>query len=330
MLNRKIMNSKTNIIIVVTCFLLLSGCNNTIHNRSIIIKTQIDLSKVVFIEPSSGFTDDELKIVQNFFPLVKNYPTTPYVPYNASDDNLRFQNLKNAIYGDKKYIWASLGGYGSARLFDELKMLKLPKAPKILIGYSDITFLHLLFNQWGWKTIHGAMPVDLLRKDINYKNFSLIGEILSNEKGTLSYNNIKPLNYKAHNINSIEGELIGGNLTLLANSLGTKWQLSGKNKIIFIEDIGSKGYATDRYLNQLKQAGIFKEVKAVLFGNLVGGDEHNEYALKRFADSVQFPVFYASYFGHGNDNYPLPFGFLSKISMKSDSDCELTINYDFK
>jgi muramoyltetrapeptide carboxypeptidase len=128
----------------------------------------------------------------------------------------------------------------------------------------------------------------------------------------------------------VKGEVIGGNLTLLGNSLGTEWQLDGNNKIIFIEDICSNGYVIDRDLTHLEQSGIFKNAKAILFGKFVGGDQNVEYAIKKFSDSIHLPVFYADFFGHGNSNYPLPFGFpTSIIKQKNEDTFTIKINYHF-
>lgn len=295
-----------------------------------LIRETIDLSQIVFVEPSSGMSDRALKSIQAFFPIVRAYPEKSSVPYHANDDVARFANLKSAIESDKKYLWAVKGGYGSARLFEQLKSIPPPSIPKVFIGYSDATFLHLFFGRWGWKTIHGAMPIDLARGEISYRNFTAIGEMISTQKGALSYGNIVGLNRLAKSHIPINGEVIGGNLTLLASSLGTPWELIGTDKIIFIEDTGVRGYGVDRGLNHLSQSGVLKDARAILFGEFLRGDEHVKYAIQRFADEAQLPVFIASNFGHGISNYPLPFGFVSEIRQNSDGEFTLTIPYDFR
>jgi muramoyltetrapeptide carboxypeptidase len=285
----------------------------------------------VFIQPSSGLTEDEFKIIQGIFPqAVEKSFVKSTEPYLANDDTTRFKELKEALYHkDKKIIWATLGGYGSTRLLEQLQTLEPPKNPKIFIGYSDATFLHLLLHKWGWKTIHGAMPYDLTNNNIDRKNFILIAQILKNLKGTLRYTGLTALNQLASGTKKVEGEILGGNLTLLANSLGTDWQLEGNHKIIFIEDIGSNGYVVDRDLTHLKQVGIFKNAKAILFGKFCGGDQNVEYAIKHFAESIPVPVFYADFFGHGDSNYPLPFGFPTSIVQQKNGTFNLTIGYNF-
>ena len=308
--------------------LMMQAAQETLE-QNMNLKDKIDLSEIAFIEPASAITDANLEAVQKFFPLERSFPALSPVPYHASDDVARFNNLKAAIYGDKKIIWAVRGGYGSARLFDELSLLTPPLQQKVLVGYSDVTFLHLFFNQWGWKTLHGAMPKDLSNKEVNLKNFTDLGEVLKHKKGTLAYNAMKCLNPQVLQESPVDGELLGGNLTLLANSMGTPWQLQGKNKIIFIEEVGSKGYVIDRNLTHLKQAGVFKEAKAVLLGSFIDGDENTPFALERFAAEMPCPVFQLDTFGHGKDNFPLPFGFVSRITKQRDGHT-LLINYDFE
>ena len=226
------------------------------------------------------------------------------------------------------------GGYGSARLFDGVRRMKPEGASKIFIGYSDSTFLHLLFNQWGWKTIHGAMPVDLLRgasggATVDPNNFLLLQNMLASLKNKVIYCGLKPLNPQAVNLGSVSGKLIGGNLTLLTNSLGTAWQIKGQDQIIFIEDCGVKGYAVDRDLTHLKHAGVFTNARAVLFGTFERGDDCIPHAIKKFAETLGIPVFSSNLFGHGKSNYPLPFGFESVIKRGGRDMFEINIEYDF-
>ncbi len=296
----------------------------------------IDFSQITYIAPASGLSESQWNKINEILKIPKIINGKAIhnnsIFYHAADDKTRFYNLLNALNGEAKYLWCIRGGYGSARLLDDLSSIKKPVKSKILIGYSDITFLHLLFNKWGWKTIHGAMPYDLINIKINPKNFSLLAKILSNPKGTLSYTELKAMNNVAKNSTAIKGEILGGNLTLLENSLGTSWEIDGKNKIIFIEDIGCPEYCIDRSLLHMKQAGIFLEAKAIIFGQFIlpNRSVNLNYAIQRFANEINIPVFSSQNFGHGNDNYPIIFGATSIISSKaSKPNFTLDINYDF-
>lgn len=246
------------------------------------------------------------------------------IPY--SDDG-RFQVLKNALTDENSntIIWALRGGYGTQRLIEKLDKLPKPKNQKIVIGYSDITALHLFLSQkWGWKTIHGPILSELLSEKVDSQNFQKIIDIL-NESPTLKSNNYRseinnlyPLNTAAQESISIQGLLTGGNLTMIQNSIGTKWEIETKNKIIFLEDDGEKGYRIDRLLEHLKQAGKFEGVKAVIFGDFTESDEHVEFAINRFSNETSIPIFKTNEFGHGFKNYPLIYNSEATIEKNSE------------
>src|SRR5207248_2342713 len=159
-------------------------------------------------------------------------------------------------------IWTLRGGYGSARLFNLLNTMKKPAKSKIFVGYSDATFLHLFLSRWDWKTIHAAGAGELLDANKKAKNFLHLFDILSGKIKNINYNGFKALNNAAKSIDEIKSSITGGNLTILVHSLGTPWQLKGANKIVFVEDVGIRGYALDRAFNHLVQANAFKDVVA--------------------------------------------------------------------
>ena len=102
----------------------------------------------------------------------------------------------------------------------------------------------------------------------------------------------------------INAKIMGGNLCLVESTLGTKYAPDLRNKILFLEDIDERGYALERALEHLRHANAFKGIKAVLFGDFVGGIERDGKdltlkALKRFAESSDFPVLRGVESGHG-------------------------------
>lgn len=106
----------------------------------------------------------------------------------------------------------------------------------------------------------------------------------------------------------------------MQTSIGTFWQIDGENKIIFIEEIGERGYRIDRMLEHLHQACIFKDVSAILLGDFIGGTEPNgssliKPVLERFAQSCEIPVVKVEGIGHGNINFPIPLGTKAKLTL---------------
>ncbi len=102
--------------------------------------------------------------------------------------------------------------------------------------------------------------------------------------------------------------IVGGNMTLVENSIGTVWQINTKGKILFLEDTRVYPYAIERSLDHLKQAHILDKVQAVIFGDFInsGNDDLVEIVKTRFAKSVNVPVFTIQGIGHGPINDPLP------------------------
>jgi muramoyltetrapeptide carboxypeptidase len=243
-----------------------------------------------------------------------NIDFSSFHPYHSDEDEVRFNDLKNAIYSDSKIIWCLRGGYGSARLLEKLSKLKKPKTAKILIGYSDITALHLFLNQkWGWQTIHGPMITSFSDAQFEKKCLTEIKNLLLTNKVQNEFK-LTPLNYAAETTKSIiAGELLGGNLAMVQSLFGTRFELKAKDRIIFLEDVNEKGYQVDRMLNHLSMSGSLSKAKAIVLGDFSGGEESSgennvPFALTRFALLQKIPVYRSSEFGHGKINRPLVIG----------------------
>ncbi|MCL2001062.1 MAG: LD-carboxypeptidase [Planctomycetes bacterium] len=274
------------------------------------------LCKILLIAPSSGVSSERVEAVGAIPGLRLTIPEhlfTTQVPYHSSGDENRFNGLREALQNDAPdtILWSLRGGYGAARLLPELRKIPPPAREKILIGYSDLTALHLfLAQEWGWKTIHGAMLTELLNPGKDPENFLRIADLIAKRLApdlpiVVEIDGLVPLNEPAKEAAPIEGLLTGGNLTLVQNSIGTDWEIQTRDKIVFFEDNGESGYKIDRYLNHLKQAGLLNSVKAVVFGDFTASDEFMEFALRRFADENAVPMYKSDAFGHGVKNYPL-------------------------
>ncbi len=229
--------------------------------------------------------------------------------YHANTDQKRFDFLEEALFNIDKHtvVWAVRGGYGSARLIEDLSLLPKPKQEKYFIGSSDITALHLFLSQaWGWKTIHGSGLRGLLNTEQDPDNFLRMAAIIAGAKQTV-ISDLYPMNAQAKDLKKIKRLLTGGNLTLVQTSIGTSWQIQSQEKILFLEETLEPGYKIDRAFTQLQQAGIFKDVKAIVLGDFEEDDSKTDvqFALERFAKETTIPVFKCNAFGHGTKNYPL-------------------------
>ena len=188
-----------------------------------------------------------------------------YKGYLSGRDEDRALDLEKMFLDkDVDAIMCVRGGYGCARILDLIDFTIIRDNPKIFIGFSDITALHIAINQiCDLVTYHGIMAASIKKWD--YFTYSSLINAL-NFKDELILKN--PCNEKVISIydGSCEGKLIGGNLSLIVSTLGTKYEIDTKDKILFIEEIGEFTYKIDRMLNHLQMAGKFKDCKGIIFG----------------------------------------------------------------
>jgi len=187
--------------------------------------------------------------------------------YLAGTDEERAQALMEAWKAPEvKAIWCIRGGYGSGRILNLLDYDYIRDHPKIFIGMSDITALHMaLMQKAGLITFLG--PVAKWTFDPTKKTKILeqgIWNIISEGK-TGVYEN--PLACKTIVGGKGEGVLVGGNLSLISAHIGTQWQLDTAGKILILEDVGEKVYRVDRMLNQLRQTGMVDNLAGLILAS---------------------------------------------------------------
>lgn len=238
----------------------------------------------------------------------------------ANSDEIRFALLQDALFNTQaKAIWCMRGGYGSMRLLPQLERLTPPKTPKLFLGFSDITALHIFLQEkWGWPTFHTASAQQVVMNLVDKTSSEQVKDLLLGKLKKIEFDNLQTLNAAAKKSQIINAPIVGGNLTLVECSLATSWQLTTKNKILFLEDVNMPGYQVDRSLVHLQQAGLFDEVAAVLLGDFIGRDkecdaELIEKVLNRFANELSVPVLRIPNIGHGKTNYVLPLGVVAEL-----------------
>ncbi len=267
--------------------------------------------KIKIIAPSSKcegifdiLTDLKDKLAKESIELIfnENIFRDNSLPFFAASQDIRQNDLQEAITsGAYDVIWAARGGYGAANLMEEALAYE-PKNSPILIGFSDITALHLLFNQhYKLPSIHGPVATSYLR---NNDNFDIFKKILKGEKQSYNLSQIS-----SKNTHAIEGEVCGGNLTVLTTMIGTKLSPIFKDKIVLLEDVNEKGYQIHRHLMHMKQAGCFDDARAILFGDFTNSDDIAETTIKYFCENeINIPSFRIDSIGHDVANKPIVIG----------------------
>jgi len=236
--------------------------------------------------------------------------------YLAGRDDQRRAELSNALRDpDCKAIFFARGGYGSVRILNDPGDLGMKRDPKILLGCSDITTLHLYFQRiHNWVVFHGPMPAgDFARGQVHTDSLRLA--LMQTSPYTLSPGSVEVLQ-----AGEAEGMITGGCLTLLESSIGTQWEPCWTDSILFLEDVSAKPYQIDRMLTHLKLLGKFDGVCAFLFGEMKDcvQVENQGYTLQQVILDVLGdlgkPIFFGFPSGHVSGlNWTLPLGVRSRI-----------------
>lgn len=247
-----------------------------------------------------------------------------YFGYLAGSDEERVEDL-HAMFVNKKIkaIICVRGGYGSPRLLDKIDYQLIKKNPKIFVGYSDITALQLAFlRKANLVTFGGPMLAVDFHSEVNpYTEENFWRAITSTKKiGKVSLPEDETLQHVTKG--KAEGEIIGGNLSLVLSILGTPYLPKIKNKILFLEDIDEAPYKIDRMLNQLSISGILKKISGLLLGEFSDCVEKDadkktltlDEVLQNYLGDLPFPVIKNFPHGHRKANYTIPFGIRTKLN----------------
>ncbi len=247
----------------------------------------------------------------------------------AGTDKNREKDFQKALDNKNiKAIWCARGGYGAVRIIDKLNFDNYLKNPKWIIGFSDITVIHNKLNFLNSESIHAMMITGF--EDIGQNNDSLskLKNVLFGD--SLSYSITSNKNNKT---GKSEGIIVGGNLTLIQSTIGSKTELKMKDKILFIEEIGEYAYHIDRMLYSLKRAGYFENCKGLIVGQISDvkknttdfGRSINELILD-VLDEYNFPILFDFPAGHEKTNFPIILG--RKVILEVSKSNSKVIFYD--
>lgn len=189
--------------------------------------------------------------------------------YLAGSDELRAQDI-NTMFADSevKGIICLRGGYGTLRILNKLDYELIKNNPKVFMGYSDITAIHIALNQkCKLVTFHGPMVESNMADGLDEFSYnSFFTAALTNEPiGEIQNPSDETIKCLIPGICS--GKIVGGNLALIAAGLGTPYEIDTKGKLLFLEDIDEKPYRVDRMLTQLSLAGKLRDANGIILGD---------------------------------------------------------------
>lgn len=255
--------------------------------------------------------------------------TTRKDRYLAGSDADRAAELNAAIKDPAvKAVVAIKGGYGLTRILDRIDYPAIRANPKLLVGFSDLTALHLaVAKECRLVTVHAPMPQFALWKPdadggVGYSN-DLFWRTVRADRYPTAAGFPVPLPADRPKPTALvpgvaRGRLVGGNLSLIAATVGTKYQIEPDGNILLLEDTGEKAYRVDRMLSQLRLAGLLDRFAGVLVGTFDGADDAELAAvLKDYFGGFKGPVLVGFPVGHTAYNATLPHG--GRVELNADA-----------
>ncbi|SOE19829.1 muramoyltetrapeptide carboxypeptidase [Spirosomataceae bacterium TFI 002] len=231
----------------------------------------------------------------------------------AGNDAIRLHALQSMLDNPEiKAVFSSRGGYGVSKITDDLNFDKFIENPKWIVGFSDITALHMKIQSIGFQSIHGPMPSTF---GYNQNSFDLLIETLNGKVGEII---TKP--NSLNRTGTATAPIIGGNLCLLAHNVGSSGDFSFDNHLLYIEDIGEYAYNIDRMLVQLQRAGKLNNLAGLIIGDFSDVRENDspfgktveEIILSHVSD-YSYPVCFDFPIGHEKINLAVKNGAIATL-----------------
>lgn len=242
--------------------------------------------------------------------------------YLAGTDTERLEDFHEMVTDPAiKAIIFARGGYGTGRIVPAIDYEAVKNNPKIIWGYSDITYLHTAIRQTtGLVTFHGPMPAsDISKDDFDELSAGMFKQLFA--PAELIYSeDMSPLHI--YTGGEATGPLVGGNLSLLVSMIGTPYEINTKGKILFIEDVGEEPYEVDGMLNQLKLAGKLSEVAGVAIGDFANAEAKGNLTLTMeqvfhdYFSDLPIPVMGGFKIGHCLPHFAIPLGTEATLTTK--------------
>lgn len=281
-------------------------------------------SKIAIAAPARMVTQEEMAFgIQwlkdmGFVPVYDDRLFNQYYIFSGDDDTRAAVFQEYLDNEDIDAIWIARGGYGSIRIIDKFDFTHFLRHPKWIIGFSDGTVLHGKLSRLGVPSLHAAMPFYFANKTPEAKK-SLYDALTG-----------KPLQYEIpsnplNRLGMMEGEIVGGNLSVLYGMIGSDTFPELDGKILFIEEVDEYIYHIDRMMHGLKRAGKLAHLKGLIVGGLTQIHDNShpfgmtaEEVIAEAVAEYDYPVCFGFPAGHFDDNRTLFFGLTSIVEVTSE------------
>ncbi len=265
---------------------------------------------VAYIQEAKVFLEKH-----GFQVLLADHVQEAYHYFSGTEEERRRDFQFGIDHPDVKAIWCARGGYGSIRIVDQIQWAAQLRAPKWIVGFSDITVFHQKMQRYHVPSIHGTMPLNIssnteaslatLLQALTEKSYSITAKSqLHNKCGEAS------------------GPIVGGNLSILFSLLGTDDRMDFQHKILFIEDLSEQLYHIDRMLHSFKKAGVFDQISGLIIGGMTDlkdtqpatGFVLEELILSHF-QYRNIPIAFDFPVGHIDDNQAIRIGDQAQLKV---------------
>ncbi len=268
--------------------------------------------------PKPGVLERVAPLVQHLGFVPKPFPGCAgpaHLGHLAADDERRLQDLHAALADPEVHALLCLrGGYGCIRIADRVDLGLVGRAAKPLIGYSDITTLHGLWARAGLPAWHAPMPASDWVKDGGWPDAEHLAAAL--QRGVWA-GDVQQADGPAHPLDQggvVEGRLLGGNLSVIVSGLHTPADPDWRGAVLFLEDVSEDPYRVDRYLTQLRLAGVLDAVAGFVLGGFSEADSADAVLLDALRPLAK-PVLAGWPAGHVQPHRALPLGLLVRLDV---------------
>lgn len=264
------------------------------------------------------------------YEIVRGRSTYDPVGYLSGTDDARLGELNRFLRSDEvQALFCVRGGYGCLRLLPHLDYDAARAKPKLLVGYSDITALHMaLFHRAGWPGLSGLMVESDFagHDDYDQEPHPATERLFWNlVEGAAPAPLLGPSDeaLQPKQPGTAEGVLLGGNLSMIAKLVGTPYLPPMDGAILFVEEIGEAPYRIDGLLAQLRLAGILEKLGGLLYGQFTDTDPSPptrplDDVLGEYAEFVSGPVASGLVYGHIDEKSALPVGVRARLDVSQD------------
>ena len=283
--------------------------------------------QIGLVSPARKVSMDEIRAAIKMF---QNWGLEPVFGHHLFDQENQFAGSDEKRAADFqgfldnpeiKAIVSTRGGYGSVRIVDNLNFNQLVRFPKWLIGYSDFTVFHShVHSQFEVETLHATMPLNFPKDG---KANSATESLRKALFGELNSHIFKPT--QVFRPDKVEGELIGGNVSILYSLMGSESEMNFDGKILFIEDLDEYLYHIDRMMMNLKRAGKLENLAGLIVGgmndmndNAIPFGKTAEEIISEHMKEFTYPIVFGFPAGHISDNRALIMG--RAVSLLVDSE----------